>query len=287
MSSETAYKIKVFLATFFIALAVFGGMFALSYFFLPVDDVPADQAVSNVPIQEHYAPNPEDDLSLVLIGCKEYTQPPSFLFLLKFNVVTNRCNLVELPVNTLSQADGKQKTLYEHYEYGGSELTAKASENLLALSKSQYLRIDYEGLKLLSDYFGGLLYSVPEEIITEEYRFLPGRQLLDGSRFSSLLFSPAFPDKADLLTLFLGEHFQYGMIDKLDRFYNTLFEASDTSLNRMLFNQLDKPIRIFLQNENPKFFPHTLSGTLSEEGFLPNPEQLDKLQDLFSEQEIT
>lgn len=287
MTHETVYKIKVFVSAFFISLAVFGGMFALSYFFLSFDSAPANDTVSGVPIQGQYTPDSQDSLSLVLIGCKEYTLAPSFIFLMKFNAVTQQCNLVELPINTLSSADGKEETLSYYYKYGGAEMVTKASENLFSLSGSQYLRIDYEGLKTIVDYFSGLVYSVAEEISTEEYHFQSGKQLLDGKRFASLMFSSGYLDKADLMNCFLTEYFQVQMIEKLDRFYNTLFDVSDTSLSRMLFNQLDKPIQAFLRNEKPKFFAHQLSGKMTENGLSPSSEDITKLSGLFSDQQIT
>lgn len=286
LSKETRYRIKVFLCSFFISLIVFGGMFAGVYYLVLMRSEAVENESVTVPIQERYLPKPQDNLSVTMIGCPERNQPPQFFLLIKFDVVRAVCNVVSIPAETLVTYQGKTRTMIQHYTYGGMEGCSAAIQEAFSLSSDYYIRVDPAGVKEFVDFFSGVTYSMPQKLVTEDYRFSEGKQLLDGSRVASLLFSQKFTQNAQLVSQLLLNALNDRLSNRLDSFYDLIFEKTDTNLNRVIFNDLDKPVHYFLRNNEKRFLPAQLIGTMNQEGLLPDPDALAKIRSQLSDEKI-
>ncbi len=286
MKKDRFYKIRVFVIALIVSLLVFGAMFAATYYFVILKEQQAMEQLIDVSMKTDYVANKEDNLAFVFMGCKERNQVPEFFFLIKFDVTTNRCCVIEVPPAALSTVQVKTKTIAEHYTYGSMEGAAKAVGNLLLLDVERYIRMDQNSLQTFVDFFSGITYYVPHDITTNDYQFKEGEQLLDGRRVVSLLFSPAFYEKSDLIAHFLSTYLNDHLTNKLDSFYDLIFQKTDTNLNRAIFNELDRPIHYFLRASSRKFLSFSLDGNATENGLLPNKDTLEQLRKQVSDKEV-
>lgn len=278
---------KLFLSTFFIAFLVFGSMFGVSLFLILNSSEETDNNALNVPIEDYYSPSNEDNLTLVLMACRESNELPSCYLVCKFDAVANRCKIVSVPSAALSTVNVSEKTISEHYQYGGPEEAADACANLFLLDADAYLRMDTDAIRTIVDFFSGFEWTFQQDVTTSQYQYAKGPQLIDGNRMGDLLMDDAFLEKAELLGEFFETHFSEKLTSNLDDFYSLLFEYCDTNLSRATLNQLDKPIHRFLRLEQEKTTTFLLNGNIAGEVFVPQPDSLKQLQEQFSDQEIT
>ena len=278
---------KLFCSTFFIAFFVFGSMFGVSLYFILNSSEETQNDAQNVPVEDYCSPSNDDNLTLVLMACRQTNEVPSCYLVCKFDAVENRCKIVSVPVDTLSTVNVSEKTISEHYQYGGPKEAADACANLFLLDADAYLRLDTDGIRMLTDYFSGFEWTFQQDVETSQYQYSKGAQLIDGNRMGYLLMDAAFAEKAELLAEFFETHLSEKLTAKLDEFYSLLFEYSDTDLSRSTLNRLDKPIHRFLRLEKEKTTTYLLSGNIAGEVFVPQPDSLKQLQQQFSDQEIT
>lgn len=278
---------KIFFSTFFISFFVFGSMFALSLFWILHSDQQTDNLVQDVPVEDNYSPSNEDNLTLVLMACRQTNELPSCYLVCKFDAVQNRCKIASVPPATLSTVNVSEKTISEHYQYGGPREAAQACANLFLLDADAYLRLDTDGIRAIVDFFSGFEWTFQQDFSTEQYQYSKGVQMIDGNRMGDLLMDDSFSEKAELLGEFFEVRFTSKLTSNLDDFYTLLFEYCDTDLNRSTLNRLDKPIHRFLRLEKEKTTPYLLNGNYAGEVFVPAQDSLKQLQQQFSDQKIT
>lgn len=290
MKKDSFWKrTRLFILSFLGALLVFGMMFAGTYYFVILRNEQAGNTVTDLPVTgEAYLPKAGDELTVSVLACKDRTQTPELFFLIRFDPLNRRCTLIEVPKTTLVSVRGESKTLAQHYDYGGMADCAQAMANLFLLDQPvYYVRVDPSGIQKIVDFFSGFQYYVPQELITDDYHFEEGQQLLDGRRVASLLFSPAFPSRSDLLSALFRNYFTDSLTNKLDSFYDLLFEVTDTDLNRAVLNELDRPVHYFLRDNQKDYLPLTLKGADVKEGLIPDEAQLEALRAQFSQSQLT
>lgn len=279
---------KLFVLSFLGALVVFGLMFAATYYLVILRNEQAGNTVTQLPVTEEYIPKQGDELTLAVMGCKDRAKTPQLFFLIRFDPMSSRCTVIELPDSTLVSTDGSKKTLADHYDYGGTEYCTQVISDLFLLEQPvYYVRVDPLGIQKMVDFFSGFQYYVPQELLTDDYHFEEGEQLLDGRRVGSLLFSPAFSQRADLMTVFFRNSLTQRLAYQLDDFYDLLFSQTDTNLNRAVLNELDRPVHAFLRSSHREFFPLSLGGTVTEQGMIPDETQLSALRAQLSQSQIT
>lgn len=278
---------KLFWSTFFVSLFLFGSMFAGSLYFILNSDRETDSVLSDIPIEDHYSPKSEDNLTLVFLGCRESNELPTCYIVCKLDVLQNRCSVVSIPPNTLATVNVSEKTISEHYQYGGPQEAADACANLLLLDADAYFRLNTDGIRSLTDFFSGIDWTFTEDFSTDRYRYSAGKQFIDGNRMADLLLSETFNEKAELFSRFLSTHFSEKFTSQLDQFYTLFFEVSHTTLTRATLNKLDKPLHRFFRKENDKVSFFYLNGSVSGEVFLPEETSLSELRNNFSDQKIT
>lgn len=278
---------KPFFQAFFLTFSILSGMLAIGYYLIAHADRQADSSLSNLPIEDHYSPSVKDNLTVVFLGCPERNEVPSCYLVCKLDVLQSRCSILSIPPNTLATVNVSEKTVTEHYRYGGPQEAADACANLLLLEADAYVRLNTDGIRTLTDFFSGVEWTFTEVFTTKQYTYPVGKQLIDGNRMADLLLNDDFSEKGELFARLIDLHFAASFPNRSDAFYSLFFEMADTTLNRAILNKRNKPLQRFFRQAEDRVSVFYLNGSQSGEVFLPEETMLKELQNSFSEQEIT
>lgn len=230
----------IFFISLLISLCVFGTMFILFSKYTQVEVV--DKNKTDIPYISDYKPNKDEDLTILLIGCEQPTSDPSLVVLLDYKAPEGEFNIITLPTTLVCTTSfGREDTIIGHYNYEGIRGCVDAVSSLFSLSDCKYIRIQQNGISNMVDFFGGLPYTVTRYKKIDNQEFLPGEQLLDGRRFSSLLLEitpQGVTDnttQASLLYDIFTKSFNQDLVDKYDNFIKAVFYNTETDINHLDF----------------------------------------------------
>lgn len=240
---STDYKLKgfiVFFISLLVSLCVFGTIFLLFSAYTKVEVV--DKNKTDVSYVSEYLPTRDEDLTILLIGCELPNSDPSLVALLDYNAPEGEFNIITLPTSLVCETSGgRVDSLVGHYNYEGIRGCVDAVSKLFSLKDCKYIRIQQNGVSNMVDFFGGLPYTITTYKEINEQQFLPGEQLLDGRRFSTLLLEITDKEisdnntQAELLYDIIKKGFSIDLVEKYDSFVKSIFFNCETDLNQLNF----------------------------------------------------
>ena len=144
--------------------------------------------------QLSYRPNDSDSLTAVVIGMRG-SEPVDFV-LVRFNPQYGQVPLTMLPPQTLVPLDGKNLTLVQAFETGGSRAVKAALSERLGVMVDRYARVDGDAFQRIVEKTGSVEFELPEDV---SYRrdgysinLAAGSRRLDARDMFDLFAYPAF-----------------------------------------------------------------------------------------------
>lgn len=272
MSNSKDYKIKGFLVFFIsllVSLCVFGTLYVL--FSIHSQAQVVDNNKDDVPYISNYTPSRDEDLTILLIGCEVSAADPSLVMLLDYKAPEGEFNIISLPTTLVATTtSGRVDTITGHYNYEGIRGCVDAISNLFSIKDCKYLRIQQNGISNMVDFFGGLPYTITNYKKINEQEFLPGEQLLDGRRFSTLLLEvtpQGITDnstQSDLFYAILSKAINQDLVDRYDNFIKAIFFNCETDLSQLDFAKRKTGFLNRLQLGSLATSSHALKGDYTD-----------------------
>lgn len=278
---------RTFFLSFFLSFLIFGIIFLAAYLLVIKPETPVDSSNSDVLIEDEYLPDEKDDMSVLLVGCKEQNLTPQFYMLMKFDAVREQVEIVPLPKEAYVTVNVKTKTLEGHYTFGGVRNAVNAAANLFLIDVDRYIRIDQAGIKTMVDYFGGFRFTLQSSVKTDSYDLKAGEQLLDGNRVSELLMKGEPGLNAELMAAYFSTCWNRDSLSRLKHYTQTLFEVSDTDLTREDIQFQINPINQLFRKEGDKTEVFYLEGSYSQKRdiFTPDKDSVERIAEVFRDKE--
>lgn len=276
-------RIKPFLLSFFISTFVLSIMSFITYSIIEArSSAQVNYTTQNEQIINTYSPKEADNFSILIIGCKQRNLPADFFVLLHFDAPNNMLYIIPLPETCQSTVNIKTQTLKEHYRYSGVSYAKKAVENLFMTEIDEYIRLDYQTSAKLVDYFSYIDFNCAYPISTGEYNFPEGEQLLDGKRYASLLFSGDDALYPSLIKNFFEQCFNADLTERLDGFFDIIFDYSDSSICELDIKTRIKAIKAFTQKKTQKISVITPGGEEAFNKFIISDKSFDLIKGILS-----
>lgn len=202
----------------------------------------------------YYTPDSEDAFKMLLIYCREKSEPPLCYTVVDFNPSDASINLINIPTDIKVTVNTRTDTLNGHYDYAGCENAKYAASNILLSDIDRYARIDGNGLMNIIDAFGGIEGVFPEAFTGERVSLPVGRHLLSGKTVLNLLEeeNSVFRSFEDFFKKWLEEKSKGDIEPKGDYLFTVFVNNADTDVTQFDFASHKKAIRYFLQSENKK-----------------------------------
>lgn len=277
-------NVLIFFASLLISLLVFGSIF---FFFLHriQKSRQTDSLQEDVPYLRQYQPTSQENLSLLLIGCKKAESLPGYLVLFHYDAPQGILTAMFLPAETLVTSEARRDTLAGHYEYAGIKGCVRAVGALLGQEPERYLRLQKKGISNLCDYFGGADYDLKEDVVIDGQTILKGAQRMDGRRIAGFLFEPDSSGRTDLerQAEFTYRVLQNGLnaeaAEEYGELASVLFYNAETNLNQYDFVLRQQGFSERLASDSLVIRSILLEGEYSEEekGLVPSRSSMDEI----------
>ena len=190
--------------------------------------------------QLSYRPNDTDSLTAVVIGMRG-SEPVDFV-LVRFNPQYGQVPLTMLPPQTLVPLDGKNLTLVQAFETGGSRAVKAALSERLGVMVDRYARVDGDAFQRIVEKTGSVEFELPEDI---SYRrdgysinLAAGSRRLDARDMFDLFAYPAFRRDQEARCGLLGRMLAAWINQNLD----AAGEERSSSLFKLTVNLVDTDI---------------------------------------------
>ncbi len=190
--------------------------------------------------QLSYRPNDSDSLTAVVIGMRG-SEPVDFV-LVRFNPQYGQVPLTMLPPQTLVPLDGKNLTLVQAFETGGSRAVKAALSERLGVMVDRYARVDGDAFQRIVEKTGSVEFELPENI---SYRrdgysinLAAGSRRLDARDMFDLFAYPAFRRDQEARCGLLGRMLAAWINQNLD----AAGEERSSSLFKLTVNLVDTDI---------------------------------------------
>ncbi len=190
--------------------------------------------------QLSYRPNDSDSLTAVVIGMRG-SEPVDFV-LVRFNPQYGQVPLTMLPPQTLVPLDGKNLTLVQAFETGGSRAVKAALSERLGVMVDRYARVDGDAFQRIVEKTGSVEFELPEDV---SYRrdgysinLAAGSRRLDARDMFDLFAYPAFRRDQEARCGLLGRMLAAWINQNLD----AAGEERSSSLFKLTVNLVDTDI---------------------------------------------
>lgn len=180
----------------------------------------------------------EQNLAWVLIGCREAADQPGYLLAGYYDAVQGKLSAVVIPPQTISTQMHRTDTIIGHYEYEGVRGGMNGVKSLLETDILRYFRLTSSGVAALTDFLGGVEYSLESDVTMDGQTFLSGEQMLDGRRMAAFLFGTerlGVTDAllaADLTSRLLQSGLSENLSHRMYPLISLLLEQTETNLSQ-------------------------------------------------------
>ena len=203
----------------------------------------------------YYTPDDGDSFKLLLIRCREKSEPPVSYTVLEF--LPERCeiNLINIPVDMKVTVNTKTDTLNGHYDYAGSSNAKIAAGNILLSDVDRYVRIDDRGFTNIVDALGGIEKTFPKAYKGDGVSIPVGNHLLNGKTVLKLLEeapNEIFYSFEDFLKSLMEEKLKKADTIKGDYLFTVFVNNVDTDITQFDFASHKKALRYFAESEERK-----------------------------------
>lgn len=205
----------------------------------------------------YYTPDSEDAFKILLIYCKEKSEPPVSYTVLEFNPGEATVNLINIPTDTRVTVNTRTDTINGHYDYAGSNNAKIAAGNILLYDIQRYARIDDNGLVNIIDAFGGMERVFSKAYTGEKVSLPVGNHILSGKTVLRLLEekdSDVFYSFEDFLKKWFEESFKKDIKGKEDYLFTVFVNNADTDITQFDFASHKKALRYFAESGDKKIF---------------------------------
>lgn len=255
-------------------------------FYLKTTGVEATK--DDVPAVDHQ-PDESESLGVVLLGCREASDLPGLVLAIYYDAPGKKLTAVVFPPETVCMQNGKEDTIAGHYDYEGVRGGLHAVGALLETDIQRYIRIQRTGISNLTDFLGGVEWTLEEDTLADGEEMLAGQQLLDGRRFAAFLFdtSSSKTTDGDLQAAFLEKLLKNGLTEemapRLEKLTNALLYNSETNLNQYDFMRRREGMRTLLEKGELQIEVFCIAGSYNTEKteFYPSPEGIEKVKSIF------
>ena len=278
MAERKHIGIRAFFLTFLLSMAVLGVISVGIVIFTGVfNQNGSPQSVAGEP---EYQPVSADNLTLLLMSCKEDTKAPDRYTLLRFYPEERVIRIVPLPAELESTVNIKTGTLPELYEYGGVQMVCEGVENVFFVQIDRYLKCNEKALAELIDQVGGLEYQVEKTVeyqddeTEETVRLVEGLQLLGGKKVLDYFGSPLVTElseeaqlekQAAFLKAGLQQRFSEGILARTDDLFHFMTNSMQTDLTNYDYTTRKEAIRFLARLDGEKIICGQMSGNYKEE----------------------
>ena len=232
-------KRKAFFKAFFITFAVMAAFGVLALAEVPDLSKPKQNTSSSLNKAFEYIPTAEDKFTVLLSITARPDASPYAYFLLNFDAMQRRLNILRLPQQTLLSKEGESKIiLSEQFEKGASLLAVRAVSNYFGCEVSRYIAIDNSNLHSLFSLFDPTEIELSQNLSQIEpdmdiyIKLDKGRQLVSASAMLDLIAATAWQggqaqmlfESANALAVFFNQN------------SDEIFKSSDCRLQNFILN---------------------------------------------------
>lgn len=284
--SETRLFFLSFSAAFFLIALLFLFMVTVIHPRTP-QSLQADATT-----KEAYVPNPDDALTLLLIGTETPDTPAGTFVLLRFDPVSGQVLVASLPPETALFHNGKTESLSDAYRFGGAIYTKNALAASLNLPIDRYARITLNSFILSAGAVGTVEFALQEDVTLMEgevsVTLNEGVQLLDGRKVAGLLRREADdPAKRSefnnaLICAVINQRIDVVRSTLIDKVFETVINLVDTDISSTDYElrkeaalqmsycetPVAKPVLLTGQWDGALFYLHDTSLVQLARGFL-------------------
>ncbi len=299
MGRQKHINAKAFFLAFLLSMAVLGvastGIMAFTGLFSPSE--PSPQSVAGEP---EYRPVEGDRLTILVMCCKDDTQPPDRYTLLRFFPEERVFRVVPIPPELEATVNIETGTLPQLYDYGGVQMVCRGVENAFFIQVDRYLKCSEKALSGLIDQVGGIEYQVEQTVeyqaegTGETVRLVEGLQLLSGKKTLEYLASPLvseLPESAKLekqavfIKAGLEQRFSEGILARTDELFSLLSNTMQTNLTNYDYVTRKEAIRFLARIDEEKVVFRQIEGSYREERdgkrFTPSADGKAMMQEWF------
>lgn len=245
--------------------------------------------------EEREAQLKRQNLAWVLIGCREAADAPGLIVAGYYDAQQGSVRAVVVPAEAVATQAGRTDTIAGHYDYEGVRGAVNAAEALLSCEILRYFRITSGGIATVSDFLGGVEYTLTQDVVMDGQRFLAGEQLLDGRRIAAFLFATeeqGVPDtglQAELIGNLLEEGIAGGLSGRMLQLTQLLLEDTETNLSQYDFVMRTERMEELLEAQALHTEVLALEGEYNEDQsiFTPYAASLEAAQAIFPEPEAS
>jgi len=242
MKEDTAYKAKYF------ALSFCASFFVLAVMYLFLIGTTSPQPYIDTGQRElgfspaAYQPDPEEALTLLLLGTERAHSIADTFVLLRFDPVREEVGVVVLPPQTLLIRDGNEETLSDTYRFGGASYTRDALSQFLDIPIDRFARISVPNFILAAAAVGTIEFDLPRDITLADGELSvtlgAGVQLLDGRQIAGIIRHQGDPGGqaqqmeliAQLVCAVINQRIDVVNSTLLERIFETVINLVDTDI---------------------------------------------------------
>ena len=293
---------KAFILAFFIALTALSLICA--GLLIALEAVGTKTSSESAAVELGYKPVKEDDVSILLMCCKNDTVAPDLYILLRFAPVERVIHFIPVPAELEATVNITTGTLPELFNYGGVQMTVKAVQNVFRVVVNRYLKINDDAFASLIDQLGGIEYTVDytveysasssDESASAVVRLEQGKQLFSGKRLLDLINSPLRTSldeagqlqfTANLLQSGIEQKFVSSLGSQADTLFKTIANTMQTNLTNYDYTVRKEAIAYVCRSSSEKVAYNLIDGSYTEEKgrkiFTPTPEGIGVVQTWF------
>lgn len=274
MANKKNGRIAVpFLVTIFIGLILIGGatIFIYNYFEIG-QEKPLKEPVARSIASVTY----EDSHTILLILDVPEEKCSSTFVLMRSIPKDKKLLFVGIPTNAITLIDGKQASLKDTYDRGGSTAAVSFTEQIMGVEIDRYMKFDSEAFLKVCDIMGGVSYAVNVDIVgfekTNKDQYLNGKQiqtLLTYSIFENGEEQRAYT-ASSLLSAMVNQADGQRIADSFDRNFNTIINMVETNITAVDYRNRKNAIKYMFERGSTIARFRIITGTSSAGDFIPD-----------------
>lgn len=289
---------KSFALAFALSLAVLGiisaGIMLVTNLMNPKSDKP-----QSVAAEPGYEPRAEDNLTILLMGCRDNTEPPDRYTLIRFYPEERVVRIVPVPKELEATVNIKTGTLPQLCDYGGVQMACEGVRNALFVKVDRYVKYTDAEFTEWVDLFGGLELEVEQTVEYQseagsKVRLVEGLQLLNGKKLLDYLNSPLVAGlsdserlkrEADLLAEGINQRLVNSISSRADSIFEQFTELMQTNISSYDYTMRKQAIGYLAQSEEAKAAVQLIDGSYTgnkdAKKFTPSPAGKEMMQNWF------
>lgn len=237
-------------------------------------------ANSNVSDELKFIPEAEHSQTVLFIYDGGEDMNDVSFALMRFLPQDESVIFVPIPSNTYCHVNTVKSTVFDFYKKSGSMKTVQAVSEAFGIPVEKYMKFNRDAFNTLVNIFGGLTFSVPQDITYtnkktgENTNLFSGKQYMDGTILTKMITYPGYSGGeefrsklavnaiTDMINQTSAERLKNTLQDSFDKIINCV----ESNVSAFDFSFRKSSIEYILDNsETPAIFMLT-SGKLNDNG---------------------